>query len=175
MYLVGCGSDDHRIVRIAGRNRVRNSNRKPLKLAGAVVSMEYSPIAHSDGDVVCHAVSNALFLAIGERDIGYHFPDTEKEYSGMKGDAMLKYVLNLVNKRGYRVNNVTAMITAGEPRISPYINRMRKNIAKMLKVGVDRVGIGATTGEGLSAHGKGKGINAVAQVSLRRFGAHKRL
>ena len=124
-------------------------------------------MAHSDGDAVCHAVSNALLLAIGERDIGYHFPDTDAAYAGIAGDRMLKYVLSRVNKAGYRVNNVTAMITAGKPRMSPYVKEMKKNLARMLGIGADCVGIGATTGEGLSAHGRGKGINVVAQVSLK--------
>lgn len=79
-YLVGCGSDDHKItkkvIKVSGKI-------KPLILAGKVVSKDYSPIAHSNGDVVYHAVSNALFLAIGERDIGYHFPDTDPKYKEM--------------------------------------------------------------------------------------------
>lgn len=166
MYLVGCGSDDHRIV----RSRSKGRNGKPLKLAGEIVSTEYSPVAHSDGDVVCHAVSNAIFLAIGERDIGHHFPDTEEAYAGIAGDAMVSHAVKLAARAGYRVNNATAMITAGRPRIAPHIPEMRRNMARMLGVGVERVGIGATTGEDLSAHGRGKGINVVAQVSLERAG-----
>jgi 2-C-methyl-D-erythritol 2,4-cyclodiphosphate synthase len=162
MYLVGIGSDDHKIVKVSGKNS------KPLKLAGVIVSKEYSPVAHSDGDLIAHAVSNALFLAIGERDIGNHFPDTDPNYAGIEGEKMLKYALNLVDEAGYKVSNVAVMITAGKPKMSPYVNLMKKNLAKTLKISADRVGIGATTGEGLSDHGKGKGINAVAQILLEK-------
>lgn len=137
-------------------------------LAGTVVSREYSPVAHSDGDVVYHAISNALFLAIGERDIGYHFPDADPDYKGIEGEKLLRYALGLAKKSGYKVNNVTAMITAGKPRISQYVERMRTNVAGVLGIDTKCVGIGATSGEGLSAHSKGRGINVIAQVSLKR-------
>lgn len=164
VYLVGCGSDDHRIVKVLGSR----GNSRPLVLAGTIVSKGYSPIAHSDGDVVYHAISNALFLAIGEHDIGHHFPDTDPDYKGIRGDKLLGYAVKLVRKNGYRVNNVTAMITVGKPKIAPYIDEMKGNAAKLLGVEISCVGIGVTTGEGLSAHGRGEGINVIAQVSLEK-------
>lgn len=84
---------------------------------------------------------------------------------------MLKYALKLVNDAGYKVNNVTVMITAGQPRISPHINDMKKNISIILDIDTSCVGIGATTGEKLSACGQGKGINVVAMVSLKSANA----
>ncbi len=160
-FLVGFGSDDHKIIRNDGKL-------KPLKLAGVVVSSEYSPIAHSDGDVVWHAVANALLLAIGERDIGVHFPDTDPDYEGIEGGRMLAFAVEKVGRAGYRVNNLAVMITAGKPRLSSHIGSMRANTARLLGVDVKNIGIGATTGEGLSEHGRGKGINVMAQVLLRQ-------
>lgn len=159
-YLTGTGSDDHRIERNDGGS-------KPVKLAGVVVSEEYTPVAHSDGDVAYHAIANALLLAIGERDIGFHFPDTDPGYEGIEGDRLLGSVMERVRKAGYRVNNATIMITAGRPRLGPHIDAMRDNAARALGVEAGSVGIGATTGEGLSEQGKGNGINAIASVSLR--------
>lgn len=158
-FLVGFGSDDHRIEANDGKS-------KPLILAGVIVSREYTPVAHSDGDVVYHALANALLLAIGERDIGFHFPDTDPDYEGIEGGRLLGFVMEKVKKSGYKVNNATIMITAGKPRLSKHIDRMRENTAALLSVGTGSVGIGATTGEGLSEHGKGNGINVVANVSL---------
>lgn len=165
VYLIGCGSDDHRIIKVSKKSK---GNNKPLVLAGITISKEYSPVAHSDGDVVYHAISNALFLAIGEPDIGHHFPDTDPNYEGIEGEKLLKYATNSIRNNGYRVNNVTVMITAGKPRIGPYVDEMRRNVAKVLGIDIKCVGIGATTGEGLSAHARGKGINVVAQISLKR-------
>lgn len=165
-YLVGCGSDDHRITRRA----IKISGKiKPLILAGTLISKEHSPIAHSDGDAVYHAICNALFLAIGERDIGYHFPDTDPNYIDIKSGKLLRYALKRVKDNGYSVNNVTAMITAGKPRISPHIDKMKRNVAKLLGIDIRCVGIGATSGEGLSAHASGEGINVIAQVSLKKI------
>ncbi len=162
-YLIGYGSDDHRINQVRGTR-----NQKPLILGNTIVSKEFSPVAHSDGDVVAHAISNALFLAVGERDVGYHFPDTDPNYAGIEGSKLLRYAMNKVDSAGYRVNNITVMITAGRPRLSPYIEKMKTRIAKTLSIKASQVGIGATTGEGLTEHGRGKGINAVAMVSLRK-------
>ncbi len=163
VFLVGLGSDDHKIIPNGG-------NEKPVVLAGVIVSMEYSPAAHSDGDVVYHAIANALLLAVGERDIGYHFPDTNPAYRDMPGGKILAHALGIVRERGYRANNVTVMVTALRPRIGPYVAEMKRNIADALGIGQDCVGVGATTGEGLSAHGRGEGINVVAQISLREGG-----
>ena len=165
-YLVGYGADDHRIRKI--QQSSTKPNRKPLVLAGKVVSSEYSPIAHSDGDVVYHAIANALFLAIGERDIGYHFPENEDTYKNTSSIDFVERAMLLTKNAGYSVNNVTVMITALRPRIGPHVEEMRDNIAKILRIDKQSVGVGATTGEGLSDAGRGKGINAIANVSLTR-------
>lgn len=165
-YLVGCGSDSHRIIKSVDDNR-------PIILAGTVVSKEYNPVSHSDGDVVYHAISNALFLAIGERDIGYHFPDTDPKYKGITGDKLLEYTFNLVKNFGYMINNLTIMITAGEPKISKYVESMKENISKSLEMDIGCIGIGATTGEKLSDIGRGKGIEVIAMVYLKRVSKYR--
>ncbi len=157
VHLVGGGTDDHRIRK--GRSR-------PLVLAGVVVSTEYSPIAHSDGDVACHAVMNAILLALGERDIGHRFPDNDARYANADSMRLLAEVVGLSARMGYRVNNVTVMITALRPRLSPHVPEMKRRLALALGVSASQVGIGATTGEGLSEVGRGEGISASAQVSL---------
>lgn len=162
-FLIGLGSDDHRIVANDGKS-------KPVVLAGVVISEEYSPVAHSDGDVVYHAVANALLLAVGERDIGYHFPDTDPDYKGMPGIEILRHSLKAVEKRGYAPSNLTVMITALKPKIAPHVGSMKRNLSESTGMDESSIGIGATTGEGLSAYGKGEGINVVAAVSLRRSG-----
>lgn len=165
-FLIGLGSDDHRISKtpIYGA-----ANSKPLILAGEVVSTHFTPIAHSDGDVVYHAIMNAIFLALGERDIGVHFPDTDKKYLGLRSTKMLSQVVDMMKGRGYLVNNISIMITAGEPKINPHIVKMRRNVAEALGIDEKYVGIGATTGEKLTAHGRGEGINAISTVLLKHI------
>ncbi len=163
-HLIGYGTDDHRIVRRASLAR---SGTKPLVLGGVTVSRRHSPIAHSDGDVVYHAIANALLLAAGEGDIGSRFPDTDPRWSGVPSYRFVIEALGIVSRRGYAVNNISVMITAGEPRLSPYVERMRARIADLLCIEKRRVGVGVTSGERLSAHALGKGINATAAVLLR--------
>ncbi len=163
LFLVGCGSDDHRIT----RNLENASGKaKPLVLAGNVVSDEHSPVAHSDGDAAYHAIINALLLAIGERDIGYYFPDTDPKYSGISSEIMLKQVMGFVERKGYAVNNVTVMITAREPKIGQHVEKMKQSISKALGIDKEYVGIGATRGEGFGDNGFA-GIHVVATVSLK--------
>lgn len=130
------------------------------------VSRKHSPISHSDGDVIYHAITNALLLAIGSYDIGRLFPDNNKKYLSKKSAWFVEYALDAANQAGYRVNNITVMITAGEPKIGPYVDKIKINIATLLKIDVKRVGVGATSGERLSDTGKGRGIHADATVSL---------
>ena len=165
LFLVGCGSDDHKIIKSHNNASDRS---KQLVLAGNVVSEEHSPVAHSDGDAVYHAIINALLLAIGERDIGYYFPDTDPKYAGISSGKMLKQVMEFVEKRGYAVNNVTVMITAMEPKIGPHVEKMKQSVSEALGIDKAYVGIGATRGEG-SCNDRGAGIHVVAMVSLKSF------
>ena len=163
LHLVGCGLDSHEIIKNLGNE---SAKAKPLMLGGKVVSEAYCPVAHSDGDSVYHAIVNALLLALGERDIGYHFPDTDPNYSGVASEKMLKRALEFVKDRKYAVNNVTVMITAAEPKIGPHVDDMKSNIAMILGIDKEQVGIGATRGEGLSKQDGVMGIQTVAMVSL---------
>jgi 2-C-methyl-D-erythritol 2,4-cyclodiphosphate synthase len=165
LFLVGCGSDDHRIIK---NQENKSGETKPLLLAGNIISKEHSPVAHSDGDAAYHAIINALLLAIGERDIGYYFPDTDPKYSGISSEKMLKQVMGFVEKKGYAVNNVTVMITAKEPKIGPHVEKMKQSISKALGIGEAYVGVGATRGEG-SGNDDAAGIHVVAMVSLKSF------
>lgn len=159
-FLVGYGSDGHEIRR-------SKKPAKPLVMGGKVISTEHTPVSHSDGDAVYHAVTNALLLAIGERDIGYHFPDTDSRFEGAKSELFVKQALKLVEKAGYAPNNITVMVTAAEPKINPHIEEMKKNLSALLGIAQNRIGIGASRGEG-SGSGEALGVHAVAQVSLAR-------
>jgi len=165
LFLVGCGSDDHMITK---NTDDALGKAKPLVLAGDMVSEKHSPVAHSDGDAAYHAIMNALLLAIGERDIGYHFPDTDPKYSGMSSEKMLKQVMGFVERKGYAVSNVTVMITAMEPKIGPHVEKMKQNISAALDIDKAYVGIGATRGEGFGEMGSA-GIHVVATVSLKNL------
>ncbi len=164
VYLVGCGSDSH----IIKRATAARAGEKPLLLAGTIVSTEHTAVSHSDGDAVYHALTNALLLAIGERDIGYHFPDTDARYAGANSESFVREALSLAEGAGYRVSNATVMLNASEPKISEHIPEMKKNLAHLLGVGQERIGIGASRGEGTWTGTGALGIYAIAQVSLVR-------
>ena len=125
-------------------------------------------VAHSDGDVLLHALGDALLGAIGERDIGYHFPDTDPVYLGIASSRLIEEIKEMVTKKGYRIVNIDSTIIAQSPRLSDYIPRMQEEIAILLGISPDAVGIKAKTNEGVGRIGKGKGISAYAVVLLTR-------
>lgn len=165
-YKTGHGEDDHRITE---EEITENGKRKPLIVAGKIVSDKLSPIAHSDGDVVYHALVNALLLGVGKRDIGFYFPDNDPANSNKDSISFVKFAMDVVRSEGYEVNNATVMITAKRPKMSPHVGDMTSNLATLLGVNTGCVGIGATTGEGLSDQGRGGGIHASVVVLLRRY------
>ncbi len=154
MFRIGHGFDVHKFG--AGDH---------LMLGGVRIPYDKSFIAHSDGDVALHALSDALLGAAALGDIGRHFPDTDAQYKGADSRVLLRSVVSRVQEKGYRVGNVDVTIVAQAPKMAPHIHSMRANIAADLQVDIDAVNVKATTTEQLGYTGRKEGI-AVHAVAL---------
>jgi len=154
-FRIGQGTDIHRLVE--GRR---------LVLAGVEIPWEKGLLGHSDADVVYHAVSNALLGAIGEGDIGRHFPDSDPRYKGASSVELLRVVMGMVKTKGFRVGNVDLTVLAERPKLGPYREEMQKNLAAVLEVIPEDVNIKATTGEKMGFVGREEGMMAEAVVLL---------
>lgn len=157
MYRIGHGYDVHRLV--TGRK---------LILGGVDVPYERGLLGHSDADVLLHALSDAILGAIGEGDIGRHFPDTDPAYKGADSIKLLEHVMALADGKGYRIGNVDATVVAQRPKLAPFILQMKGNIARALSTEEDRVNVKATTTEELGFAGRGEGIAAYAVALLEK-------
>ncbi|MCL2500743.1 MAG: 2-C-methyl-D-erythritol 2,4-cyclodiphosphate synthase [Defluviitaleaceae bacterium] len=156
-FRIGQGYDVHRLA-----------ENRPLMLGGVEVPHPLGLMGHSDADVLCHAVIDALLGASGLGDIGLHFPDTYPQYKNMSGLSMLNIVADLLAKNKYTVENIDATIIAQEPKLTPYKEKMAENISRVMKVPAHAVNIKATTEEGLGFTGAGEGIAAQAVCLLRK-------
>ncbi len=148
---IGHGYDVHRLV----------SGRK-LVLGGVEIEHEKGLLGHSDADVLLHAVSDALLGAAALGDIGLHFPDNDPKYSGANSLLLLEKVSELLAKNGYRVLNIDSTVLCQEPKLRPFIDAMRENIAAACSLSCDKVSVKATTEEGLGFTGNKEGIAAHA-------------
>ena len=146
---IGYGYDVHRLVE--GRK---------LIMGGVEIDYERGLLGHSDADVLLHAVMDSLLGAAALGDIGKHFPDTDERYKGISSIKLLKEVLNLINENNYCIINLDATIIAQKPKMRPYIDQMRENIAAALNMDISCVNVKATTEEGLGFTGEGLGIAA---------------
>jgi 2-C-methyl-D-erythritol 2,4-cyclodiphosphate synthase len=154
---IGNGFDAHALV--AGRR---------LVLGGVTVPFDRGLAGHSDADVLLHAICDAVLGAIGEGDIGRHFPDTDAAYKDVDSRVLLRRVWQRASGAGYVLGNADATIIAQAPRLAPYISQMVTNIASDLGVPADRINVKATTTEHLGFAGRGEGIAAMASVLLLR-------
>jgi 2-C-methyl-D-erythritol 2,4-cyclodiphosphate synthase len=136
-----------------------------ITLGGVRIPHRFGLIAHSDGDVLLHALSDALLGAAALGDIGKHFPDTDPTFKGADSRALLRHVVDLIQAKGYVVGNVDATIVAQAPKMAPHIETMRARIAEDLQVELDAVNVKATTTEKLGFTGREEGI-AVHTVAL---------
>ncbi|QXH50364.1 2-C-methyl-D-erythritol 2,4-cyclodiphosphate synthase [Pseudomonas fakonensis] len=136
-----------------------------ITLGGVRIPHKYGLLAHSDGDVLLHAVSDALLGAAALGDIGKHFPDTDPQFKGADSRVLLRHVLGVVHGKGWKVGNVDATIVAQAPKMAPHIETMRQRIAEDLQVELDQVNVKATTEEKLGFTGREEGI-AVHAVAL---------
>lgn len=136
-----------------------------VTLGGVQIAHKFGLLAHSDGDVLLHALSDALLGAAALGDIGKHFPDTDPQFKGADSRVLLRHVLGLVKAKGWQVGNVDATIVAQAPKMAPHIDAMRGLIAADLDVALDQVNVKATTTEKLGFTGREEGI-AVHAVTL---------
>lgn len=136
-----------------------------ITLGGVRIPHRFGLVAHSDGDVVLHALSDALLGAAALGDIGKHFPDTDPQFKGADSRVLLRHILAQVKGKGWRVGNVDATIVVQAPKMAPHIEAMRAAIAADLEVGIDQVNVKATTTEKLGFTGREEGI-AVHAVAL---------
>ena len=140
---------------------------RDLIIGGVKIPYEKGLFGHSDADVLIHAVMDALLGAVALGDIGIHFPDTDEKYKGASSLALLEEVGEMTGKAGYTVENIDATVIAQAPKLRPYIEAMRENIASALKISVSCVNIKATTEEGLGFTGRKEGIAAHAVCLLK--------
>ncbi|CAM4067707.1 MULTISPECIES: 2-C-methyl-D-erythritol 2,4-cyclodiphosphate synthase [Vibrio] len=139
----------------------------PIIIGGISVPYEQGLLAHSDGDVVLHAVSDALLGAIAAGDIGYHFPDTDDKWKGANSRELLKEVYRLVKEQGYVLGNLDVTIMAQAPKMAPHIQAMRNAIAEDLQTEIGNVNVKATTTERLGFTGRKEGIAVEAVVLIQ--------
>lgn len=146
---IGHGYDVHKLA----------ENRK-LILGGVEIPFKKGLLGHSDADVLLHAICDSLLGAAALGDIGVHFPDTSDEFKGISSLKLLRVVADLLDRSGYKVINIDSTVIAQEPKLSPYINKMRENIAKALNIELSSVSVKATTEEHLGFTGEKLGISA---------------
>lgn len=155
MTRTGIGYDVHQLV--TGR---------PLILGGVEIPHEKGLLGHSDADVLCHAIADAVLGALGLPDIGYYFPPSDKTIAGISSLEILRKCAALAVEKGATINNIDSTLIAERPKIRPHVDTMRQNIAEALGISIDQVGIKATTNEHLGFLGREEGMAAMAVASI---------
>ncbi len=154
-FRTGTGFDAHRFA--AGRM---------LIIGGVKINYQFGLAGHSDADVLCHAIADALLGAVAAGDIGRHFPDTDPQWKDACSLDLLKNVGDILHQKNAIISNIDATVIAEEPKFAHHINAMRQNIAKALNIATDAVSVKATTVETMGALGRKEGIAAMATVSV---------
>jgi 2-C-methyl-D-erythritol 2,4-cyclodiphosphate synthase len=157
MFRIGQGFDVHQLTE--GR---------PLIIGGITIPYEKGLLGHSDADVLLHTISDACLGAIGEGDIGRHFPDTDPEFKDADSAKLMEHVWQLVKDRGYELVNADCTIIAQKPKMAPYIQQMKERIAELLNASPEQINVKATTTEKLGFTGRGEGIASQAVVLLKK-------
>ena len=148
---IGQSKDIHKLVE--GR---------PLIIGGVSIPYEKGLLGHSDADVLLHAIIESLIGAMGLKDIGTHFPDTDPKYKGISSLLLLDETYKMLKENGYRIVNIDSLINIEKPKMAPHIDQMRKNIAEHLHCDETQINVKATRGEGLGFVGRGEGVIAYA-------------
>lgn len=154
-FRVGFGYDSHRFA-----------PDRPLVLGGVHIPFEQGLAAHSDGDVLIHALCDALLGAAALKDIGTHFPDTDGAFEGIDSTLLLTRVVELLHKKGWRVNNIDCTLILEQPKMKPYIDEMTQQLSRLLDLDPDRCSIKAKTNEKMGFTGHGEGIAATVVASI---------
>ncbi|MEH7010814.1 2-C-methyl-D-erythritol 2,4-cyclodiphosphate synthase [Neobacillus niacini] len=157
MFRIGQGFDVHQLTE--GR---------PLIIGGITIPYEKGLLGHSDADVLLHTISDACLGAIGEGDIGKHFPDTDPNFKDADSAKLMEHVWQLVKDRGYELVNADCTIIAQKPKMAPYIQQMKERIAELLNASPEQINVKATTTEKLGFTGRGEGIASQVAVLLKK-------
>ena len=153
---VGQGIDFHRL-----------ENGLDLWVGGIIIPSDSGAVAHSDGDVLIHAICDALLGAAGLRDIGYHFPDTDERFRGIDSKVLLGKVLELLELNGFTTLNIDTTVCLEKPKLSPHIESIKDSLSTVTGLERSRIGIKATTTEKMGFTGRGEGIAAIASVLIK--------
>ena len=157
-FRIGQGMDVH-----------RTDPERRLVLGGVEIESDFGLLGHSDADVLCHAITDALLGSLALGDIGTHFPDTDPAYKGADSLALTRHVGSLLREKGYKVVNVDSTVIAQRPKLAPHIPLMRERIADALGMDVEDVNVKATTEEKLGFTGSGEGIAAHAVCLIEKI------
>lgn len=157
MIRVGQGFDVHKF-----------EDGRPLIIGGITIPHDRGLAGHSDADVLLHTITDAALGAIGEGDIGRHFPDTDTAFKDADSAVLLEEIWKLVEERGYKLGNIDCTIIAERPKMSPHIEKIQVRVAELLKASVSQVNVKATTSEKLGFTGRGEGIAAMATILLQK-------
>lgn len=155
MFRIGQGFDVHEFA-----------DNRPLIIGGVTIPYERGLIGHSDADVLLHTITDAALGAIGEGDIGRHFPDTDPDFKDADSAKLLEHIWKLVDANGYKLGNVDCTIIAQMPKMAPYIEQIRLKVAELLHADISQVNVKATTTEKLGFTGRGEGIASMATILL---------
>ncbi|NME36267.1 2-C-methyl-D-erythritol 2,4-cyclodiphosphate synthase [Fusobacterium sp. FSA-380-WT-3A] len=158
MYRIGNGYDVHKLVE--GRK---------LILGGVEIPYEKGLLGHSDADVLVHSIMDGILGALALGDIGQHFPDNDNKYHNIDSMILLKKVKELMNEKGYQIENLDSIIVAQKPKLKDYILEMRKKISEVLEIDIENVSIKATTEEKLGFTGNGDGMKSYSVVLLKKY------
>jgi 2-C-methyl-D-erythritol 2,4-cyclodiphosphate synthase len=159
MFRIGQGYDVHQLV-----------ENRPLIIGGITIPFDKGLLGHSDADVLLHAVADACLGAIGEGDIGKHFPDTDQTFKDADSGKLLQHVWKLVKERGYELVNADCTIIAQKPKMAPFVPEMKENIASLLETQLENINVKATTTEKLGFVGREEGIASQVVVLLKKVG-----
>lgn len=152
---IGLGYDIHKLEK-----------ERDLIIGGVKIPYEYGLLGHSDADVLLHAIIDSLFGALALRDIGFHFPDTDERYKNIESLKLLKETYDIIQKKGYKIINIDSNVICQKPKLSNYIDLMRKNIAEVLEIEMEQISVKAKTNEKMDSTGNGIAIvaNAISLV-----------
>lgn len=153
---IGFGYDVHKLVKD-----------RSLIIGGVDIPYEYGLLGHSDADVLLHSIMDSILGALGLGDIGRHFPDTDPQYKDISSLVLLKKVYNIMKDKGYIIGNIDSTVAAQSPKIAPYIDDMRSNIATILDTSIENVNIKGTTTEELGFVGKKEGMSSYSVCLLK--------
>lgn len=141
---------------------------RPFLLGGVLIPSDKGPLGHSDADIVCHVLCDALLGAANMRNIGFHFSDKDPSMSGIASTILLQKVMGMIRDAGWELGNADVTVILDQPKLNVYIPRIKENLSQVMGVGVDQLSLKATTSEGMGFVGRGEGISAMAVALIQK-------